>query len=246
MREFQSLRHDLEWYRASAIPALVHHPEIFGPYRNSASGKDIVLVGAGPTLNLYTPLPNAIHIGVNRSFLAKNVNLDYLFIADGGSIESRELENYRKKECVKFFGYHHDHPISESFAMKCGAKRFYFTHHRPKSPFAHVPVDIAHQPLVCCYSIIMIAFQFALWCQPRRIYIVGCDAANNGYFTSSKDRPEQWLHNDIVKEWQLLAEFAQKHYPDIEIISINPVGLKGMFTDATMAEGKLVILSPEK
>ncbi len=37
---------------------------------------------------------------------------------------------------------------------------------------------------------------------------------------------------DRLKEkYQEMKRFAQIHYPETEIISINPVGLKGMFKD---------------
>lgn len=238
------LREQLELMKHVDLPALMHHPSVFPKYKGIHRGQDIVLVGAGPTLNKYSPIPGAVHIGVNRTYMARHVQLDYLFAADGGSLESEDLLNYRKNECVKFFGHHWDYPIKETFAADCKAERFYIGGNQLRSPYSFIPKDLAHQPIAFCCSVIIAAFQFALWCQPRRIYIVGCDAANNGYFTNSKNMPEQWLNNDIVKEWQLLAEFAQKHYPDIEIISINPVGLKGMFTDATMADGKLELLSP--
>jgi hypothetical protein len=39
------------------------------------------------------------------------------------------------------------------------------------------------------------------------------------------------LAKDIYEGWKDLKKFAQIYYPDTEIISINPVGLKGLFTD---------------
>ena len=37
--------------------------------------------------------------------------------------------------------------------------------------------------------------------------------------------------NRVIDKWKELKEFANAFYPDIEIISINPVGLKGIFID---------------
>ena len=34
-----------------------------------------------------------------------------------------------------------------------------------------------------------------------------------------------------IKNWKKLNFFANRYYPDTEIISINPVGLKGIFKD---------------
>ena len=37
---------------------------------------------------------------------------------------------------------------------------------------------------------------------------------------------------EIIKYgWKKIKEYRDSKYPDIEIISVNPVGLKGLFTD---------------
>ena len=40
----------------------------------------------------------------------------------------------------------------------------------------------------------------------------------------------QWA-NISVEFWKELQKFAQTYYPETEIISVNPVGLRGIFTD---------------
>ena len=40
--------------------------------------------------------------------------------------------------------------------------------------------------------------------------------------------------NTIIEAYKKFKQFAQKYYPDVEIISINPVGLKGLFKDEVM------------
>lgn len=35
----------------------------------------------------------------------------------------------------------------------------------------------------------------------------------------------------MVPGWQEIKQFSDRYYPDIEIISINPVGLKGLFKE---------------
>ncbi len=78
-------------------------------------------------------------------------------------------------------------------------------------------------------SVIFSAIQFALYTNPKRIYLVGCDCTDNGYFYRNR---KTYNHDtSLVNGWQKLKEFASIHYPNIEIISINPVGLKGLFTD---------------
>lgn len=249
IEQIDQLKRELERIKQITIPALVNHPGVFEKYKGIYAGKDVAIIGTGPSLDLYTPIPGVIHIGANRTYQHKSIELDYLFIQDGGTpqnphiVELPELIEYRKGKCVKFFGYNLHLPINEEFADACGAERYYLEPSRPENPFAFVPVDLAHQPFSCSFSVILVAFQFALWCRPKRIYIVGCDTSNNGYFKDSYGKKEK-QHLDVselCEAWAEMARFAKAHYPDIEIISINPVGLKGLFTDATMQDGKLEI-----
>ena len=39
----------------------------------------------------------------------------------------------------------------------------------------------------------------------------------------------------IIAAYKKFKAFAHKYYPDIEIISINPVGLKGLFKDVEVS-----------
>lgn len=249
VEQIDQLKMELERIKRITIPALVNHPGVFEKYKGIYAGKEIAIVGTGPSLDLYTPIPGAIHMGVNRTYQRPQLELDFLFIQDGGSeqephcVELPDLIEYRKGKCVKFFGYNLYHPINEAFADACGAERYYLEPSRPENPFALVPVDLAHQPFSCSFSVILVAFQFALWCRPKRIYIVGCDTSNNGYFKGSygKKGKQSLAVPELCEAWAEMARFAKAHYHDIEIISVNPVGLKGLFTDATMTDGKLEI-----
>ena len=39
------------------------------------------------------------------------------------------------------------------------------------------------------------------------------------------------MSNFMKKEWNIIKKIAPVFYPETEIISVNPVGLKGMFHD---------------
>ena len=70
--------------------------------------------------------------------------------------------------------------------------------------------------------------QFALFTNPKRIYIVGCDCSS-GYF--NEETKEIKPNKMLVKSWKELKKFVEIYYPETEIISVNPVGLKGLFKD---------------
>lgn len=86
------------------------------------------------------------------------------------------------------------------------------------------------QPLGCFGTVVFPALQFALWTYPKRIYLVGCDCSLNGYAYNSAET--NILYPDkLIQAYQEFKIFANKYYPDVEIISINPVGLKEIFND---------------
>ena len=58
------------------------HQEVFPQFKNIHEGEDIVIVGCGPTLFDYTPLPRAKHISLNRAFKHSDIKFDYAFIWD--------------------------------------------------------------------------------------------------------------------------------------------------------------------
>lgn len=224
---------------ANAISAL--HQKTFGKYKNINQGKDVVLVGAGPTLKDYQPIKDAIHIGVNRTFQFDKINLDYLFLLDYLNVKQYidEANNYRKDKCVKFYGLFSEHNhamhIPDSEVFKANALRYYISN----SNFdlnEQFNYSIETKTLGCFWSVIFQAAQFALYTNPKRIYLAGCDCTydvhydNNTPLFVNKEAQKQHIQRGI-DGWKKLKEFASIYYPETEIISINPVGLKGLFKD---------------
>ena len=217
------------------------HLQTFPKFKGIYEGKDIVLVASGITADKYEYKKGAIHIGVNRSFQIGDyrIPMDYVFIQDfSGKTQEyiNDLNSYRVGKCIKFYGLTTEYDnkmnriIPESHAIRAGAFRYRtdwadidgFT-----SEFAY---DISVQPLGCFGSIVFPALQFALWTYPRRIYLVGCDCTTSGYAYDKNDK-NFLVPNKIVEAYKKFKVFARKYYPDVEIISINPVGLKGIFED---------------
>ena len=73
----------------------------------------------------------------------------------------------------------------------------------------------------------------------KRIYLAGCDLGNSAaHFHNSTS---SGVRNDggssfYLSAWKKLPEFLKKNYPDVQIISINPVGLNGIFWKTYMYE----------
>ena len=127
--------------------------------------------------------------------------------------------------------------IPESKILEFNCERFYTDVHKARlSKTYNFSYDISTQPLGNFGTIAFPAMQFLLWTNPKRIYIVGCDSAPVGHFAgeelpSNKRALTDETYPRIVGQWKMFKEFAQLYYPDTEIISINPIGLKGIFKD---------------
>lgn len=217
------------------------HQKTFSKYKGSFEGRDVVLMASGPTLAAYNQdkyINNAIHIGVNK-VLTYYENLDFYFMGDWTATQRYGIEDViRQSGAQKFFqlGVLCDEYGTTSFstpldfAKECNASMYFVMHY---ASHQIIQPDISRHPLFGYASIIIPAFHFALYCRPKRIYLVGCDCSTSGYFHDTKTK-NAWCDLATLRlkeEWRRMALFAKYYYPDVEIISINPVGLKGMFRD---------------
>lgn len=212
----------------SVIRSSYLHSKTFPQFKNIHQGKDIVIVGTGETLKNYTPIKNAIHIGLNRAFLCDKIKFDYLFVQDFFSIRNYidEFSNYK---CSKFIGRYLTEiwwSIPENFFTKQEKCFQYYS----AFPSEEIYTDIECMPLMDFNSISFPALHFALYTHPRRIYLVGCDTNNGKYFNNEKYLGIMSV-DKMIRGYLKLKDFIFRHYPDTEIISINPVGLKGFFKD---------------
>lgn len=212
------------------------HRMTFTKYKNCHAGQDVVLLGTGPSLNYFEPIKNCVYVGVNKAASYKKVHLDYIFFQDYWHPHTKDiLADIRElKGTVKFYGIlqeevHVGWSIPESIALRDQAERYYVISQWYFPP-VHFTYDIANEPLGCCGSVSYAALQFILWTNPRRIYLVGQDCSA-GYFDHTESFFKTASKNNLEKGWREMKQFIKLYYPDIEIISINPRGLHGMFKD---------------
>lgn len=60
----------------------LYHNNFIVDFANRIKGKEVVIVGSGPTAADYKPLDGVIHIAVNRSIERTDINFDLWFFAD--------------------------------------------------------------------------------------------------------------------------------------------------------------------
>lgn len=220
----------------------------FGSLKRCCEGRNIVVCGAGPTLNQYEPLEEAVHIALNRALLYKKIKYDYFFADDWLGIHflQDEIEKY---DCKKYFGRYGfgistaNQTIPQTFGNKCGAVWYYTDSELVGSGYeSRFVVDIDKAPIGNMPNIGLQIMQVALFMNPKKIFLVGCDATTGHFY---KDKNDEIFSKDdelikvlycdkTIEKWKILKKFADCYYPDIEIVSINPVGLKGIFNDIVL------------
>lgn len=210
------------------------HKLSFSEFKGCHKGQTVAVIGTGLTMNFYTPVKSASHIGVNASFLRKDMKLDYYFLWHYVSEWCDKLKNYH---CVKFFGRNEwleripgdgSDLFPEYVVEENEARRFF-----GGEPSREIYADISYYPLMGYYSVIFSAINFAIYTRPKRILLIGCDCAANGHFNDMAIQKtiETRQYPMWIEGYKAIKAFVKWHYPDMEVISINPVGLKGMFHD---------------
>lgn len=235
---------------AGLIAAAIQNRDTFSNIEYCNYGKDVVLCGAGPTLKMYKPIANAMHVALNRALLFDKVKFDW-FIADDWLGIDFIANDIIKYDCVKFLGRFSDdinmkETISKSFGYKCGAKWFYtdlfITHNGYDGRFVY---DIDKRAVGAMPNIALEALQIILFSHPQNVYLVGCDASKGHFKNYSIDElrnnnmPDTVSDPQVFQMWKNFKVFAERYYPDVKIISINPVGLKGMFEDIYQDDGNI-------
>ena len=221
-----------------------YHSKAFPQFKNINDGKDVVIIATGPTLAKYQPIEGAVNIGLNRAYQFDKVKLDYLFAQDGTATKDYIDEIDKLDDVVKFYGlqflrenYREGVRIPEYHLKSKNSYRFYsYSYH-------DIPLNsnLEAYPLFTQASVSFPAIHFALWTHPRRIYLVGCDCSDAPYWDGGKREDDYLVQADKVNNWMIhgyenLKRFADINYPDVEIISVNPVGLRGLFKDVYTEE----------
>lgn len=234
-KNFRETHYQTMWFPGK-VAAL--HRKVFPQFRNIHSGADVVIVGCGPTLHDYVPIRGAKHISLNRAFRCERVVFDYAFIWDvAGMVKARDnvINDFSEYDCVKFCGKFLNDQIEFPAEIDCKRGKLYRCYSSARWGLSEFPVldtviheDISLYPLADFMSISFAALHFALWTGARRIFLVGLDTTKNGSFDG---RQNPYHFKEMFQGYGLFKKFASMHYPDTEIISVNPIGLTGVFRD---------------
>lgn len=225
--------------------------QTFSKYRNAFLGKKVVIVAGDPTAKYYTPIKDAIHIGVNFVWKKENISFDYLFTQD-----AHDRENIQQFKQIGFNKIKHEifmgkltnsldsHWIvfpEEYSSLNNNISRYMVSQN---SIGQQIFQDICQYALGNFHSITFPTLHFALFTHPAEIYLVGCDTTSgSGHFYDNvvESKKQSLSTKDIKVGYARMKMFAKHFYPDTEIISINPVGLRGLFSDVYTEEYKAAL-----
>lgn len=219
------------------------HTKTFSKYRNCFYGKKIVLLANGATTKYYEPLPDAIHINLGITRLRNDIKPEYYFsIENDQSDNESDLEHCLEKidgeiffgQCLAGYNTITTNLVpSENFYLEHdNISKFYFSPTMRYPGTIPLNVDICSHVLTGLIDVTTFALRFALFTYPKEIYLVGFDSIKESYITSDD---EGTLGLPMLPQIKILFArikmFARCHYPNTEIISVNPIGLKNLFKD---------------
>lgn len=236
----------INYSSAVSVAASICNHETFAPMKDCNIGKEVALCGAGPTFANYTPMDNVLHVALNRALLNEKIKFDY-FIADDWDGIKFLKDELIKYSCKKFLGHQigcdYMREIPESLVRDSGAKRYYTDSYYLGGYRSKYICDIDKMAIGNMPNIALSAMQIILFTRPKIIYLVGCDASDTGHFIMPTEEKEEDTRrfqaesrvtisgNKIINKWIELRHFAETFYPDVRIVSVNPVGLKTIFED---------------
>jgi hypothetical protein len=228
------------------------HNKKLAEFRNIHEGRDSILFCTGPSLHKFNFAPFAddiIKVGVNRIYGLEQISdkLDYYFFGSHYHIDANHRQQIHKlREANKSavflastftakFGDGRETGlgnISEKSANDIGA--YAFECGAPNSgPGEGWIKEIDRHPFYGG-SIAFPAVQFLLYTGVKRIFLVGCDLGNSSsHFHNSKNvtTVNDYASNFYLSAWKKLPDFLAENYPSVEIVTVNPAGLKGLFKD---------------
>lgn len=202
-------------------------------FKNIHKGKIAILFATGPTIKKYKPLENSdkfIKFGVNTIYNYPEISnsLDYYFYGSHYYFHKDHRLNIEKlcsNENIQTFASAYEEGrshkdinrgnISPERALELKSEPF-------ENNLKTFTNDVSEYATLG-HSIIFPALQILLYMGIKKIYLVGCD----GGFTQGVDSG----NTHLLFWWKKFVEFKNIYYPEVKIISVNPVSLKGWFDD---------------
>lgn len=224
------------FYYSNLSNSVAHvHQQTFPQFKNSNKGKAIAILATGPTLNYAPELLSVKTICCNRSFeflQEKGLEPDYIFVQDYPAVRIffHELLKQRSKIFIGQYPGRFVNTMSTPEYLRDQENVYNYYTSGGRTYFTDIRPDIECNTLSDHGTIVHPALHFALYTNPDKIFLIGCDTSRSGYFNKNLVQGTMNVDNLIVG-YKKFKEFSNWHYPNTKIISINPIGLKGLFDE---------------
>lgn len=198
MNHFAGKINELEYRIEEQNEVCAVNTKAFAEYRNRFRGKKVVLFASGPTSKYYTPIPDAIHIGVNFAWRRKDIPLNYLFTIDSQVNKTNKtqvedgFDRIQEKIFIGIYVLNEWVDFSEKFSLKKNVCRFY---NSDGNKCQRIHKDICYHALSAFWTVAHPALHFALFTYPKEIYLVGCDTSPTGHFYDPKKQNDMLIQN---------------------------------------------------
>ena len=202
-------------------------------FKDIHKGQTSIIFATGLSLNKYKPLENSkdfIKFGLNRIYDYPTIldSLDYYYYGSHYYLDKSHqtnIENVCSNKNIKTFASAYENGLSHKIINIVNIKP-----ERPielnSIPFENTLDEFTNDVANYCTfgnSIVFPALQHILYMGFSTIYLVGCDGGFTQGQTSGDDH--------LLYCWNKFLIFKNMFYPDVKIISVNPVSLKGWFED---------------
>lgn len=199
-------------------------------YRNIYSNRDIYIVGGGPTakrFNFSDVQERSVFIGINAAYKDDRFTFDYLFVQDHMKEGLKDFFNYRETLCTKMVAiipYNIYYQIHEADIPDADYIERYVLAFRKMQ---EIPKNISVSPFADLMGTAFSAVQFALYTNPRHIYLIGFDCGSGNIYHNDDTSNYDYQ----INSWHRIKGYEEELGRDGCIVSVNPVGLKGLFKD---------------
>jgi hypothetical protein len=202
-------------------------------FKNLHNGDTAIIFATGPSLKNYVPLDNSekyIKIGLNKIYDYPDIlcKLNYYYYGSHYYLDGEHRKNIEKvcmNKNITTFASAYEDGISHKDINRGNItpERAIELNSIPFENTLHTFTNDVENYCSLGHSIIFPPLQHILYMGIKKIYFVGCD----GGFTQGKSSSD----NHLLFWWKKFVEFKNIYYPEVKIISVNPVSLKGWFDE---------------
>ena len=213
------------------------HSKTFPQFKNSNYGKSIAILATGPSIKYSPAIKNSKTIACNRAyeyFVDKDPT--YIFAEDYFGVSGFFEEMVKNKKSNIFLGCYVSHrgynhqSIPEQFLNGENIYRYYVLFKA-----LNIRAELEYNPIAVFGTVVHSALHFALYTNPETIYLLGCDTSSSGY--SNKNLIQFPMNTSaLIDGYTKFRAFRDAQYPNTRIVSVNPIGLRGIFEDVYTEE----------